>query len=457
MKETYSRTKSVWQRMNEEERKAVMDYGERYKEFLDTARTERLACSEIIRRAEEKGFKPIDSFTSLQPGDKVYMNQRNKSVVLAVIGRQPVHEGLKIVGSHIDSPRLDLKANPVRESEGIVYFRTHYYGGIKKYQWTTIPLALIGVIYRKDGTKVEINVGMKEGDPIFYISDLLIHMAQDQMKKTLAEGITGEQLQAIAFTHSEEDQKPKEAFMKFLKETYGVEEEDFATAELELIPAEKSRDVGFDRSLIAAYGQDDRVCSYANLEAILTAEPGEKTQAALLTDKEEIGSYGNTGMESSYFVKFVMHLLSLQGDKSLLDFYETMDRSEMLSADVNSCLDPMFPEVSEKDNASLLGYGINLTKYGGARGKAGSNDANAEFLQKVRTIFNEAGVCWQIGELGKVDQGGGGTIAFMMADWGAEVVDCGTSMLSMHAPYDLLSKADAYETMLAYKAFFESR
>lgn len=456
MKETYSRTKSVWQRMNEEERKAVMDYGERYKEFLDTARTERLACSEIIRRAEEKGFKPIDSFTSLQPGDKVYMNQRNKSVVLAVIGRQPVHEGLKIVGSHIDSPRLDLKANPVRESEGIVYFRTHYYGGIKKYQWTTIPLALIGVIYRKDGTKVEINVGMKEGDPIFYISDLLIHMAQDQMKKTLAEGITGEQLQAIAFTHSEEDQKPKEAFMKFLKETYGVEEEDFATAELELVPAEKSRDVGFDRSLIAAYGQDDRVCSYANLEAILTAEPGEKTQAALLTDKEEIGSYGNTGMESSYFVKFVMHLLSLQGDKSLLDFYETMDRSEMLSADVNSCLDPMFPEVSEKDNASLLGYGINLTKYGGARGKAGSNDANAEFLQKVRTIFNEAGVCWQIGELGKVDQGGGGTIAFMMADWGAEVVDCGTSMLSMHAPYDLLSKADAYETMLAYKAFFES-
>lgn len=457
MKETYSRTKSVWQRMNEEERKAVMDYGERYKEFLDTARTERLACSEIIRRAEEKGFKPIDSFTSLQPGDKVYMNQRNKSVVLAVMGRQPVHEGLKIVGSHIDSPRLDLKANPVRESEGIVYFRTHYYGGIKKYQWTTIPLALIGVIYRKDGTKVEINVGMKEGDPIFYISDLLIHMAQDQMKKTLAEGITGEQLQAIAFTHSEEDQKPKEAFMKFLKETYGVEEEDFATAELELVPAEKSRDVGFDRSLIAAYGQDDRVCSYANLEAILTAEPGEKTQAALLTDKEEIGSYGNTGMESSYFVKFVMHLLSLQGDKSLLDFYETMDRSEMLSADVNSCLDPMFPEVSEKDNASLLGYGINLTKYGGARGKAGSNDANAEFLQKVRTIFNEAGVCWQIGELGKVDQGGGGTIAFMMADWGAEVVDCGTSMLSMHAPYDLLSKADAYETMLAYKAFFESR
>lgn len=298
---------------------------------------------------------------------------------------------------------------------------------------------------------------MKEEDPIFYVSDLLIHMAQDQMKKTLAEGITGEQLQAIAWTNAEGKAKPKELFMKWLKDTYGIEEEDFATAELELVPATKSRDVGFDRSLIASYGQDDRVCSYANLEAILDAKPGVKTQAALLTDKEEIGSYGNTGMESSYFVKFVMKLLSLQGQDTILDFYETMENSEMLSADVNSCLDPMFPEVSEKDNASFMGYGINLTKYGGARGKAGSNDANAEFLQKIRTIFNEAGVCWQIGELGKVDQGGGGTIAFMMADWGAEVVDCGTAMLSMHSPYDLLSKADAYETYLAYKAFFESK
>lgn len=319
------------------------------------------------------------------------------------------------------------------------------------------PLALIGVIYTKDGKKVDINIGMKEDDPIFYVSDLLIHMAQDQMKKPLAEGVTGEQLQAIAWTNGDGKMKPKEAFMKMLKETYGIEEEDFAAAELELVPATKSRDVGFDRSLIASYGQDDRVCSYANLEAILDAKPGVKTQAALLTDKEEIGSYGNTGMESSYFVKFVMKLLALQGQGGLLDFYETMENSEMLSADVNACLDPMFPEVSERDNASFLGYGINLTKYGGVRGKAGSNDASAEFLQKVRTIFNEAGVCWQIGELGKVDQGGGGTIAFMMADWGAEVVDCGTAMLSMHSPYDLLSKADAYETYLAYKAFFESK
>lgn len=455
--ETYSRTKSVWQRLGAEERAQVMAYCEGYKAFLDTARTERLAADEIIREAEAAGFRPVYDMDSLCPGDKVYWNQKGKSVILAVIGEEPVHAGIKIVGSHIDSPRLDLKANPVHESEGIVYFRTHYYGGIKKYQWTCVPLALCGVVYTKSGQKVDIQIGMKDDDPIFYITDLLIHMAQDQMKKTLAEGVTGEQLQAVIGTHSEADQKPKEAIMQLLKETYGIEEEDFAAAELELVPAMKSRDVGFDRSLIAAYGQDDRVCSYANLRAILDAKPGVKTQAALLTDKEEIGSYGNTGMESTYFVKFVMKLLALQGQGSLLEFYETMENSEMLSADVNSCLDPMFPEVSEKDNASLLGYGINLTKYGGSRGKSGSNDANAEFLQKVRTIFNEAGVAWQIGELGKVDQGGGGTIAFMMANWGAEVVDCGTSMLSMHAPYDLLSKADAYETYKAYKAFFESK
>lgn len=456
MKETYSRTKTVWQRMNEEERKATMAYGEDYKEFLDIARTERLAVTEIVKQAEAAGFIPLYDCKELKAGDKVYWNQKGKSVVMAVIGEKPVHDGIKIVGSHLDTPRLDLKGNPVRESDGIVYFRTHYYGGIKKYQWTCVPLALIGVIYTKSGKKVEINIGMKDEDPIFYISDLLIHMAQDQMKKTLAQGITGEQLQAICATHSEENMQAKEVLLKFFKDTYDIEEEDFATAELELVPAMKSRDVGFDRSLIASYGQDDRVCSYANLRAILEAKPGMYTQAALLTDKEEIGSYGNTGMESSYFVKVIMKMLDLQGHTSLLDFYEAMENSEMLSADVNSCLDPMFPEVTEKDNSSLLGHGIALTKYTGSRGKSGSNDANTEFMNKVRNIFNKAGVAWQIGELGKVDQGGGGTIAFMMANWGCEVVDCGTSMLSMHSPYDLLSKADAYQTFLAYKAFFES-
>lgn len=455
--ESYSRTRSVWQRASAEERQQALDYCEGYKTFLDTARTERLAVTEIIAQAEARGFRPLYEMTELKAGDKVYWNQKGKSVILAVIGEEPVTAGIKIVGSHIDAPRLDLKANPVHEQDGIVYFRTHYYGGIKKYQWTCTPLALCGVVFTKDGKKVDINIGLKDDDPIFYITDLLIHMAQDQMKKTLADGVTGEQLQAVIGTNADEGETPKGAIMKLLKDAYGIEEEDFAAAELELVPAMKSRDVGFDRSLIASYGQDDRVCSYANMKAIFDAKPGTKTQAALLTDKEEIGSYGNTGMESSYFVKFVMKLLALQGRGGLLDFYETMEASEMLSADVNSCLDPMFAEVSEKDNSALLGYGISLTKYGGSRGKAGSNDANAEFLQKIRTIFNEAGVAWQIGELGKVDQGGGGTIAFMMANWGAEVVDCGTAMLSMHAPYDLLSKADAYETYKAYKAFFESK
>ena len=457
MKEPYSRKESAWARMDEKERQETLAYGERYKAFLDRARTERLAVKEILAKAEAAGFKPLYEAGQLKPGDKVYWNQKGKACILAVIGREPVHEGLKIVGSHIDSPRLDLKGNPVHEQDGVVYFRTHYYGGIKKYQWPCLPLALVGIIHTKDGRTLEVNIGMDEKDPVFYITDLLIHMAQDQMKKTLAEGVTGEQLQAVIGTHTDRDQKAKDALMALLKDSYGVEEEDFTTAELELVPALKSRDVGFDRSLIAGYGQDDRVCAYANLEAILEAVPGEKTQAALFADKEEIGSYGNTGMQSSYFAKFVMKLLALQDRGSLLDFYETMENSEMLSGDVNSCLDPMFPEVTEKDNAALLGYGVALTKYTGARGKAGSNDANSEFIQKIRTIFNEAGVAWQIGELGKVDQGGGGTIAFMLADWGCEVVDCGTAMLSMHSPYDLLSKADAYETYRAYKAFFESK
>ena len=443
--------------MNRQEREAAVQYCEGYKDFLDYCRTERLAVKRIMKEAEDKGFHLLSAHQPLKPGDRVCRNQKGKSAVLAVIGRKPLTEGLKIVGSHIDSPRLDLKANPVNEQDGIVYFRTHYYGGIKKYQWTCIPLALIGVVYTRDGKKTEINIGMDPSDPVFCISDLLIHMAQDQMKKTLADGITGEQLQAIAGIHSEDSQKPKEAVMALLKEKYGIEEEDFTSAELELVPADKSRDAGLDRSLILSYGQDDRVCSYANLTAILNAEPGEYTQVALLTDKEEIGSYGNTGMESSYFTTFVKELLIASGSYGPAALEKTLAASEVLSADVNSCLDPTFPEVTEKDNSALLGYGICVTKFTGARGKSGSNDANAEYLSKIRGIFNKAGVPWQIGELGKVDQGGGGTIAFMMADWGCEVVDCGTAMLSMHAPMDLVSKADAYTTYLAYKAFFESR
>ena len=453
MKETYSRTKSVWQRMDETERKAVMDYGEKYKAFLDTARTERLAAKEIIRQAEAKGFKPVYDMKSLKAGDKVYWNQKDKSVILAVIGEEPVHEGIKIVGSHIDSPRLDLKANPVHEQEGVVYFRTHYYGGIKKYQWTCIPLALIGVVYTKDGRKVEINIGLKDSDPVFYISDLLIHMAQDQMKKSLAEGITGEQLQPIIATNSDENQKPKEALMKMFKDTYGIEEEDFAAAELELVPAEKSRDVGFDRSLIASYGQDDRVCAYTSLLAMLEMDTPKHTSCCLFTDKEEIGSVGATGMQSRFFENAVAELLDAMGCYSDLRLRRTLKNSSMLSSDVSAGYDPAYGEAFEKKNAAYLGRGIVLNKFTGARGKSGSNDANAEYVARVRNIFDSHEVAFQTAELGKVDVGGGGTIAYIAALYGMEVIDSGVAVLSMHAPWEVTSKADIYEAKKAYKAF----
>lgn len=449
--------KTGFDRLTDEDKQGIQTYAEGYKKFLDESKTERDAVLEIARMAESKGFRAWTRDDTLRPGDKIYRINRHKGIMLAVIGEKSLAEGVRLTAAHLDAPRVDIRTVPLYEDNGMAFFKTHYYGGIKKYQWPCIPLALCGVIYTQKGKKIEVNIGMDENDPVFYITDLLIHMAQDQMKKTMAEGVTGEQLQAIIGSHAGKEEKVKDAILNLLKKTYGITEEDFTTAELELVPAMKSRDVGFDRSLIAAYGQDDRVCSYANLEALLAAKPGTKTQVALFTDKEEIGSYGNTGMMSSYFVKFVMKMLALQGSGALLDFYETMEKSEMLSGDVNSCLDPMFPEVTEKDNSSLCGYGLALTKYTGARGKAGSNDANSEFIQKVRQIFNDGGVAWQIGELGKVDQGGGGTIAFMMADWGCEVVDCGTAMLSMHSPYDLLSKADAYETYLGYKVFFESK
>ena len=458
------RRKNAWTTYNKKQLDELEKLCKNYLKFLDKGKTERECVKQIVKQAEEKGYVNLADITkdkkALKAGDKVYSVCMDKTVALFQIGKKKLEKGMNILGAHIDSPRMDVKQNPLYESEEFAYLDTHYYGGIKKYQWVTLPLALHGVVVKKDGTVITVNVGEDKNDPVFCVTDLLIHLAGEQMEKKANKVIEGENLDVLVGSkplEGKEKDAVKEGILEILKEKYDMTEEDFMSAEIEVVPAGHAREAGLDHSMVMSYGQDDRVCSYANLEAILQAKPGVKTQAALLTDKEEIGSYGNTGMESSYFVKFVMKLLALQGKDAILDFYETMENSEMLSADVNSCMDPMFAEVSEKDNASFLGYGINLTKYGGARGKSGSNDANAEFLQKIRTIFNEAGVCWQIGELGKVDQGGGGTIAFMMADWGAEVVDCGTAMLSMHAPYDLLSKADAYETYLAYKAFFESK
>lgn len=447
---------SAWARFSPEERGQMEAYNVNYRHFLDTARTERLANKEIIRQAKEVGFKALSEYTSLKPGDKVYWDQKGKSAILAVIGSQPITDGMKIVGSHIDCPRLDLKAMPVVEKNKIVYFKTHYYGGILKYQWVCMPLSLIGVVFTADGRQIDVSIGEDPDDPVFYINDLLPHLGKDQAAKKLTEAITGEMLMPIVGTNSTEE-KTKPTILSLLKEKYGIEEEDFASAELEIIPAQKSREVGLDRSMLMSHGHDDRVCSYGNLAAILNAAPGEKTQVALFADKEEIGSVGNTGVHSSYFLDFTAELLALQGQTEELYLRRTLRNSEVLSADVCAALDPVFANAYEENNAAKLGYGICLCKYTGARGKSGSNDANAEFLAKVRQIFNTNNVPWQIGELGKVDQGGGGTIAYIMADWGCDVVDCGVAMLSMHAPLELVAKADAYCGYLAYKAFFESK
>ncbi|WP_288863611.1 aminopeptidase [uncultured Megasphaera sp.] len=452
---TFDKEHSAWQRFSTEQRQEVENYATNYRAFLDTARTERLANKEILRQATKAGFRSIQEYTSLQPGDKVFWDQKGKAVVLAIIGKQPLEAGLKIVGSHIDCPRLDLKGMPLVEKDNIAYFKTHYYGGILKYQWVCMPLALLGVVYTASGKRIDVSIGDEPQDPVLYITDLLPHLGKDQITKPLSEAITGEMLMPIIGIHSDED-TVKPAILQLLKEKYNIEEEDFTTAELEIVPAQKSRDVGLDRSMIMSHGQDDRVCSYANLAAILHAHSTEKTQVALFADKEEIGSMGNTGVQASYFLDFISELLALQGHKEELYLRRLLRQSEVLSADVCAALDPNFESAFEKNNAGRFGYGIALCKYTGSRGKAGSSDANAEFLIKIRNIFNENNVPWQISELGKVDQGGGGTIAYIMANWGCDVVDCGVAMLSMHAPLELVAKVDAYCAYLAYKAFFES-
>ncbi len=455
--QTYSRTESVWQRMSDTEKQACYDYCENYKKFLDQARTERLANREIIRQAKAAGFRSLEEYSSLQAGDKVYLDHKGKAVILAVIGRDELTSGLKVVGSHIDSPRLDLKANPLDEKDGLVFLRTHYYGGIKKYQWVCMPLALVGVVVTREGKVVDVEIGLSDKDPVLYITDLLPHLGHRQAEKKVAEAITGEMLLPVIGGHADGKDSARETILQLLKEKYGIEDEDFASAELEVIPAQGARDVGLDRAFILGHGHDDRVCSYGNLAAILNAEPGQYTQVALFADKEEIGSYGNTGVTSTYFTDFVSDLLALRGIESHLALRQVFRHTEILSADVTAAFDPTFPDTMERNNSALTGHGIVLTKYTGARGKSGSNDANAEFVGKVRRIFNEADVPWQIGELGKVDEGGGGTIALYLAAWGCEVIDCGVAMLSMHAPLELVEKTDAYSAYLAYKAFFESK
>ena len=438
------------------EQRADMDaYIQRYSAFLTACKTEREAVAWAIDAAEKLGFKPIVPGMDVKPGDKVYLNGHNKSMILAVVGTEPLAKGANICGAHVDSPRMDLKPNPLYEDNDIAYFKTHYYGGIKKYQWTCVPLAIHGVVCLKDGTSVNVVIGEDPADPVLMISDLLIHLSADQMQKTLAKGIEGEQLNVILGTEPLEGEGSdlvKLNVMKLLNEKYGMIEADFHSAELSVVPAGPCREVGLDRSLLGSYGHDDRVCAYAQLEAIFSLENPARTSVCILADKEEIGSMGVSGMKSESFEYFMEILCDAQGAK----LTECFANSFCLSADVSVAFDPNFPETCDPRNTARLNHGVGVCKYTGSRGKSGASDASAEVMHKIRTILDDAGVIWQMATLGKVDQGGGGTIACIMANRNIPTVDAGVPVLNMHAPFELVSKLDTYMTMLACKAVYNS-
>ena len=453
---------NIWEKVDEEYIRKAFDFCEDYKSFLNTSKTEREFAANTEKLAVAAGFRKLDdlisSNTRLKPGDKVYHINRKKSAVLAVVGNKPLSEGVNILGSHIDAPRLDLKQNPLYEDTQMAFFKTHYYGGIKKYQWLTIPLAIHGVVVKGDGTTVEIVVGEDEDDPVFSITDLLPHLAREQMQKKMSEAVTGEGLNlllgSIPFNDEKVKEKVKLNILSILNKRYGIVEEDFQSAELEIVPAQKARDVGFDKSMIGGYGQDDRVCAYPALRALLDIDVPERTAVCLLTDKEEIGSMGNTGAQSNLLEDFLANVIALTEDPySDLKVRSCLSRSKMLSADVNAAVDPNYESVYEKRNATYLGHGIVLQKYTGARGKYDASDASAEFVGEVRKLFNDNGIIWQTGELGKVDEGGGGTIAQYAANLGIDVLDCGIAVLSMHSPFEITSKIDIYMTYNAYKVF----
>ncbi|SUU91896.1 Probable M18 family aminopeptidase 1 [Anaerococcus octavius] len=454
--------KNVWLNIDDQQKNELEEISKDYIDFLNVAKTERLATNEIIKRAQAAGFVNLEekiNNNSIKAGDKVYTVNKNKAVALFVIGSEDLEKGMSIVGAHTDSPRLDLKPVPLSEDTQIAYFKTHYYGGIKKYQWTTIPLALHGVVFNKNGEKIEVAIGENDDEPVFTISELLIHLSKKMMQKSANEVIEGEQLKVIVGSiplADEEDNPVKKNILKILNEKYGIEEEDFITAEFEVVPAIKARNAGLDNSMIIAHGQDDRVCAYSALNAILKIEDPAKTSVALFVDKEEIGSRGATAMTSQFFENAVLELLNIEEKVNLISLKRSLANSKVLSADVTMAYDPNFKDVSEIDNAAQFGCGVALTKYTGSGGKGGSNDANAEYLSEIRLAFEKDKVIYQTGELGAVDAGGGGTIAFILAEYGMDVVDCGTPVISMHAPTELVSKADLYETILAYKSFYKN-
>ena len=453
---------NAWTTYEEADLKALEELCKEYKDFLSNGKTERECVAQSIELAEKAGYQDLEELiknqTPLKAGDKVYRTWMEKTIVLFQIGEDAIEDGLNILGAHIDSPRLDLKQNPLYEDGNLALMDTHYYGGVKKYQWVTIPLALHGVVIKKDGSTIDVNIGEEKGDPIFGISDLLIHLSADQLDKKAAKVIEGENLDVTLGNmplFGEEKDAVKANVLKLLKEKYDIEEEDFVSAEIEVVPSGKARDYGLDRSMVAGYGHDDRVCAYTSLTAILDSDVSEYTSCAILVDKEEIGSVGATGAHSLFFENTVAELLLKMGIDSFVQTRLTMSRSKMLSSDVSAGVDPLFVNVNDKKNAAYLGNGIVFNKYTGSRGKSGSNDASAEYVAQVRAVMDNANIHYQTAELGRVDQGGGGTIAYILGNYNMDVIDAGIAVLNMHAPMEIVSKVDVYETYQAYKAFLK--
>ncbi|MBR4754127.1 MAG: aminopeptidase [Lachnospiraceae bacterium] len=455
--------KTAWEKYTKKQKTEVMTFAEGYRQFISDCKTERECVTEFVKIANNQGFKDLSKLIEkkgkLKAGDKVYLTNMGKAMVLLVIGKEPLENGMNILGAHIDSPRLDLKQNPLYEDSGLAMMDTHYYGGIKKYQWVTLPMALHGVIATKEKGVIEINIGEKELDPVFGVSDLLIHLAADQMDKKVAKAVKGEALDICVGSiplKGEEKDAVKKNVLKILKDKYGIVEEDFISAEIEVVPAGSARDYGFDRSMIMGYGQDDRVCAYPSFWALMNTPKPDKTAVCLLVDKEEIGSVGATGMHSRFFENTVAEVLELMGCYSELTLRRAMSRSKVLSSDVSAGFDPNYPDVSDKNNSAYMGKGMVFNKYTGARGKSGSNDASAEYIGELRKVLDKDKVSYQTAELGKVDQGGGGTIAYILANYGMQVIDSGVAVHNMHAPWEITSKADIYEALRGYECFLKN-
>ena len=450
--------KLAWEKYNDEQINDIMTFNEGYKNYITKGKTERLCVGETVKLAMAHGYKELNEVDILKPGDKVYVSNMKKNIALFVIGKKPLEDGMRILGAHIDSPRMDLKQNPLYESEGFAMLDTHYYGGVKKYQWVTIPLSMVGVVVKKDGTVINVNIGEDENDPVVGISDLLVHLSADQLKKDGAKVIEGEDLDvtfgSIPLKDHEKD-AVKANVLKILKDKYDFDEEDFLSAEIEIVPSGKARDYGIDRSMVAGYGHDDRVCAYTSLMAILDMEMPDYTSCCILVDKEEIGSVGATGAQSLFFENTVSELLLKQGTDSFVKTRKAMANSKMLSSDVSAGVDPLYLSVNDKKNAAYLGKGIVFNKYTGARGKSGSNDANPEYMAEIRKILDDDNIYYQTAELGKVDQGGGGTIAYILGNYNMNVIDAGVAVLNMHAPMEIVSKVDVYEAYLAYRTFLK--